>query len=704
MGFASIRQSLSCPTLFRPRPHSRSRPRSPSAFLTPLVVALLLGVSLASPAETFPANVRAIVETAIERMKPSLVRIHVVSTEYQEGRELKMQSVGSGAIISKDGYIITNHHVAGHGARMFCTLWNREEIEAELVGTDPLTDISVIKLKLDEPRKFVAAIFGDSSKMSVGDSILAMGSPMALSQSVTLGIISNVEMVMPRLFGSMGRMRLDGEDVGALVRWLAHDAAIYGGNSGGPLVNLRGEIVGINEIRFGLSGAIPGNLAKTVAEQLIAHGKVKRSWLGLDVQPLFKHSKSDIGVIVSGVVADSPAADAGLKAGDVLLKIGNSPTNVRYDEQMPDFMRLVTSLPLGKEVTALAMRQGKEMNFRLHPIERGELNPKQQELKQWGLTARNLSFLTAREMKRTNQLGALVTSVRPGGPAGEAKPTLDSHDVLVEVNNTPVKSVEELVEMTRTLTKGKTEPLPVIATFERDSQRFMTVVKVGIQEMRDPGLEVSKAWLPVETHVISRDIARQLGKPDLKGFYITEIYPNTTADKAGLRPGDFITALDDEKLTATGPEHEDELSTLIRQYDIGAKVNLTLWREKEKEQVKIPVELVRSPKLRREMKKYRNDAFEFTARDVAFFDIAEEQWNAGQRGALVEEVKSGSWAELGSLYSDDLIVEVDGEPVQDVDTLKKLMEKISAGKKPFVVMKVLRGIHTAYLELEPTWK
>src|SRR6266699_1521821 len=173
----------------------------------------------------FPANIRAIVDAAILRMRPALVRIHVVSSEYREGREMKMQAVGSGAIISKDGYLVTNHHVAGHGARMVCTLWNREEIEAELVGTDPLTDISVLKLKPNKAREFVFATFGDSSKLEVGDSVLAMGSPMALSQSVTLGIISNTEMVMPKLFGNFGRLRLDGEDVGALVRWIGHDAA-----------------------------------------------------------------------------------------------------------------------------------------------------------------------------------------------------------------------------------------------------------------------------------------------------------------------------------------------------------------------------------------------------------------------------------------------------------------------------------------------
>jgi serine protease Do len=652
--------------------------------------------------QEFPANVRAVVESAIKRMRPALVRIHVVSTEYREGRELKMQAVGSGAIISKDGYIITNHHVAGHAARMVCTLWNREEVEADLIGTDPLTDISIIKLRPEKAREFVPASFGDSSKLAVGDSVLAMGSPMALSQSVTLGIISNVEMIMPRLFGTFGRMRLDGEDVGALVRWIGHDASIYGGNSGGPLVNLNGEIVGINEIRFGLSGAIPGNLAHGIADQLIANGKIQRSWLGFDAQPLFKHQSGERGVLVAGVINNSPASRAGLEAGDLLLRIGDTPTNVRYDEEMPDLMRLVSSLPIGKDVTAVVFRADKELTLHLTPVERGELNLPQQELKQWGLTARDISFLMAKEMKRTNQLGALVSSVRPGGPAGEAKPDLEVKDVLVEVNGAAVKNVDDLVEITRRLTQNKTEPTPVIATFERDSRRYLTVVKIGVQELRDPGLEVTKAWLPIETHVISRDIAKQLGKPDLKGFYITQVYPGSTAEKAGLKPGDFVTAVDDEKLTASGPEHEDEFAALIRQYEIGTNVQLTVIREGNP--LKVQVELVRSPKLKREMKKYRNDDFEFTVRDIAFFDVAEEQWKPGQRGALVEEVKSGSWAELGSLSADDLIVEVDGKPINEVDSLKTILEQIAHDKKEVVVMKVLRGVHTAYLELEPAWK
>jgi serine protease Do len=665
----------------------------------------LLGTTAqTAPKDEMPAKVRAALDSAIEKMRPALVRILVVSTDYREGRELKMQAVGSGAIITEDGYLVTNHHVAGHAARMVCTLWNREEIEADLVGTDPLTDISVLKLRPEKPRKFVAAKFGDSSKLKVGDSILAMGSPMAISQSVTLGIISNTEMMMPRMFGDSGRMRLDGEDVGAIVRWIGHDAAIYGGNSGGPLVNLRGEIVGINEIRFGLSGAIPGNLAHAIADEIIAHCKIVRSWLGLDLQPRFKHDKSKRGVLIAGVVADSPASRAGFQAGDLLLSLAGTPVSVRYDEEMPDVIRLTTGLPIGKEIPANVLRDGKELTLNVTPIERGELHPKETELNQWGLTVRDLSFLTAKEMKRTNQLGVLISSVRPGGPSGEAKPSLEPRDVLTEVNGTQVRDVEQLKELTRTLTGNRTEPAAVLATFERDSRRYLTVIKVGIQELRDPGLEVSKAWLPVETHVISRDIARQLGQPDLKGFYLTQVYPNTTAEKAGLKPGDFIVQVDDEKLTASGPEHEEELAGLIRQYDIGATVQLTVVRNGAKDKVKIPVELVRSPKLRREMKKYRNDDFEFTVRDVAFFDVAEEQWQPGQRGALVEEVKSGGWAELGGLSTDDLIVEVDTQPISTVEDLRARMEKIAQAKDPTVILKVKRGIHTAYISLEPTWK
>ena len=665
---------------------------------------LLLGEggSAGAADPTIAPALRSQVDSAIAKVKPALVRIHVVSTEYSEGREVKLQAVGSGAIITKDGFLITNHHVAGHAARIFCTLWNREEIEAELVGTDPLTDIAILRLKPDHPVEFKVAEFGDSSKIQVGEYVLAMGSPMALSQSVTLGIISNTEMTMPRFFGSSRRFRLDGEDVGALVRWIGHDAAIYGGNSGGPLVNMRGKIIGINEISYGLAGAIPGNLAKIVAEQIMAKGSVQRSWFGLDGQPLFKRAADKHGVLVSGVLAHSPADKAGFKPGDVLLRLGGSATDVRFEEQMPDLMWRLASAPIGQEMTAVVKRDGKEITLRAVPVERGDAFPPQQELKSWGLTVRNFSSLLSDEMKRSGQAGVLVTSVRPGGPAGSAKPALQASDVIVAVNAQPVKNTQDLIAQTRKLTQDRTEPVPAMVTFERKAARYLAVVRIGLEEIKDPGLEVTKAWLPVETHVISREIAKQLGQPALKGFYITRVYPGTTAEKAELKPGDFITAVDGTRLSASDSEYEDELSSLIRQYDIGKTLELTVLRDKA--ELKIPVELARSPRLQREMKKYRSDDFEFTARDVSFFDAVEEQWDAGQQGALVENVKGGSWAQLGSLTDGDLILEVNGRLVDSVDSLGRELKRIAAAKEKLVVIKVLRGIHTCYLEIEPNWK
>ena len=240
------------------------------------------------PVAATTAAERAAIDRAIASVFPSLVRVSVVYMDQQGGREVKGMSSGSGTIISADGYVVTNHHVTGRPRRIVCTLSTREEVPAELVGTDPLADIAVLKLRPETPTVYKAARFGDSSKLARGQTVLAMGSPLALSQSVTLGIVSNPEMIMPQSLGG-GDNLLDGEDVGTIVRWIGHDASIWPGNSGGPLVNLAGEIVGVNEISYGLGGAIPSNLARSVADALIKDGRVKRAWTGLELQPRLSH-------------------------------------------------------------------------------------------------------------------------------------------------------------------------------------------------------------------------------------------------------------------------------------------------------------------------------------------------------------------------------------------------------------------------------
>lgn len=670
-------------------------------FWAVIVLALCLSANVTS-AQDVPDSLRGSVDEAVAKVKPALVRIHVVRTEYAEGRELKYESSGSGVIISKEGHVITNHHVAGHAARVFCTLSNKEEIDAELVGADPLTDIAVIKLKSNGAQEFAVASFGDSSQVRVGDAVLAMGCPMALSQSVTLGIVSNTEMTMPHWMRSWGGIRQDGEDVGTLVKWIGHDAHIAGGNSGGPLVNLDGEIIGINELRMALGGAIPGNLAKDVAEQLIEKGSVKRAWLGISVQPRLKHSEEERGVLVCCTIGDSPGAAAGIQSGDLLIRLNDLPVNVKFAEELPEFNRIVAGLPIGKKAEVVVIRDGEEMTLDITPTQREKVEPKEHELKEWGITARNLSFVMAKEMKRPNQDGVLVTSIRPGGPAGDAKPGIWPKDVLVEVDGKPIKDFKKLVAVTRKICKGQKEPVPTITTFERKTERFVTVVKVGIKELEDPGLEVKKAWLPVQTQVLTRDIAGLLERPDLKGFRITQVYPNSTAETAGLEIGDMIFVVDDMKLEASAPEDYEELSALIRQYKVGSTVELSVLRGTE--EMTIPVELVRAPKLEREMKEYRDDNFEFTGRELAFFDRAREQWDQSQRGVIVNDVKPGGWAALGGLDVGDLVLAVDREEVADVVAFETKMKALAKAKPAMTALRVRRGIYTIYVELEPKWE
>lgn len=641
------------------------------------------------------------IDRAVALVKPALVRIHVVETYYSEGRELKYEASGSGAVITPEGHVITNHHVAGHAKLITCTFSDKEEIAAELVGTDPLTDISIIKLTPDTPREFPVAKFGDSDQVRVGQAVLAMGSPQALSQSVTMGIMSNTEMILPSWMGDGGGLELDGENVGALVRWLAHDADIYGGNSGGPLVNLDGEIIGINEIRLGLSGAIPGNLAKSVADILIAKGSVERAWLGLDVQPLLKHSGEEDGVLVSGVVKDSPADAAGVLSGDILLAVGDTPVTVKFDEQLPDFNMLVAQLPIDTPVSLRVRREGAEQQMTATPKVREPQEPEEFEMKQWGITVRDLSEMMAKEMKRSSADGVLITSVRPGGPVGSAKPTLNEGDVIVGVGEQDVKTVADLVDATHALTENAADPVSVLTRFERKTGQFVTVVEVGVEEITDPGLEVKKAWLPVETQVITRDIAKLLGDENMTGFRVTRVFEESTADTAGLEVGDLILGVDGENLTASAPEHYEELEALIRQYRSGTKVALQVRRDGKDQDIE--VELVRAPPVEREMKKYRDEDFEFTVRDITFFDKSSEKWAQSQRGVMVHQVNPGGWAALGGLANGDLIVQVAADGIGSVEDIEKAMHAVRERMEKAIVFKVLRGIHTLYIEIEPKW-
>lgn len=639
------------------------------------------------------------VQAAIGRVKPSLVRIHVVSTGQRGGREVKGESFGSGVIVSPEGHVVTNHHVAGNAKQLFVTLSSREEVEADLVATDSLTDIAVVKLRSPGKREYPAAAFGDSSALRVGDPVLAMGSPLALSQSVTMGIVSNTEIVFPRY---MGRLTLDGEDVGSIVRWIGHDAVIFGGNSGGPLVNLSGEIVGINEVNLGLSGAIPGNLAKAVADRLVREGKVTRSWVGLDVQPMPDAAGERKGALVSGTIQGSPAGRAGLLPGDVLLSFDGQPVDIRFREEIPIFNRAVMDIPVGKEVEAVVLRRGEKLAVRMSTEERENARTKAVELPHWGITARTLSRGTAREMKRDARPGVLVTTVRQGGPAWQARPRLAEGDVIVEAGGKELSGVDGLVEATRAIVGGRKGPAPVLVTFERRRERLVTLLRLEEErESQDQGIEARKAWLPAATQPVTKEIAAGLGIDSPSGFRVTQVYAGHGAEKAGLRVGDVIVALDGEKVRTVTADESDALSALIRQRRIGSAVTLSVRRGGEP--LDLPVTLDASPKPPAEMPRYRDTYLDLRVRDIAFIDRAQEGWEDGRGGVLVETVGEGGWAALAGLEVGDLVTSVDAKPVADAAAFEKEMRRIREEKPRAVLMQLLRGIHTVFVEIEPGW-
>lgn len=668
-----------------------------------LAVALVAGLTspqapakppaASAPASSEVAGDRAAVDRAIAAVFPSLVRVSVVYLDQQAGREVKGQLSGSGTIISPDGYVVTNHHVAGRPRRIVCTLSNHEEVPADLVGTDPLSDIAVIKLHPAKPRTFAAAKFGDSSKLRAGQAILAMGSPLALSQSVTEGIVSNTQMIMPQTFGVAES--LDGEDVGTIVRWIGHDAAIYPGNSGGPLVNLAGEVVGVNEISFGLGGAIPSNLARTVVDALIKDGRVKRSWVGIDVQPRIGDDVRT-GALVSWVEDKSPAGDAGVKAGDLLTRVNATPIDAKYAEELPKVNLALLTLPIGRPAKFTVVRDGKELTITATPIERSAALSIPSELVEWGMMAANLTDRERRELARDTVDGAAVVSLKPNGAADQAKPPLRPGDIIISVENHPVKSVADVERETRAAL-AKNDRVKVLVEFERDVDRYLTVVEIGTLSADVPPREAKKAWLPVEVQVLTPSLADRLGLKGKTGVRVTRLLDAATP----LRLGDIILAVDGDPVRATAPTDDDLFAAEIRRYRVGASVKLTVNRDGA--ELSLPVTLGQSPTQPREMKWYADPFFEFRARDLAEADRLDPAV-ANVKGVLVESVAVRGWASLGHLNGGDVILSIDGQSVSDVDALQARMTDIEAKKPASIVFEIRRGIRTTFIEIEPAWK
>ncbi|MBM4108502.1 MAG: PDZ domain-containing protein [Phycisphaerae bacterium] len=668
------------------------------------------GAAVLARAEDLREEIRAMVQSAKARVFPALVNIHVISVEYWGGKENKSESVGSGTIVTPDGHILTNAHVTNRGKRFRVRMADQAEVHADLVGEDVLTDLAVLKIDpadLADPSSLPVAAVGDSSIVRVGDTVLAMGSPFALSRSVTLGIVSNTERVFASAF-SGDRDAVDamqeerGERSGLFTRWIQHDALILPGNSGGPLVNLKGEVVGVNTLGGnGMGFASPSNLAREVMAALIEHGSVPRSWIGATFKPI-ERTTAERGVLLTSIVAGGPADRAGLKPGDVVTALDGEAVNVRFAEQIPALLKRFADTPIGGAVRVAYVRGEGEGEARL--VTEALLKDRGQRtlLRAWGVSIEEITDKLARDRRLDSKEGALVSGVRAGSPAALAEPALTWGDVIRSIDGTPVASIDALVEAYRSGMARADLPEYFLIEFDRQGKNQLTLVKSRPDKPQDPPRELPKAWIGVATQPVGPDLARQLGHEQATGFRVTRVYPGTLAASSGLSVGDVITAIDGEALKVRGMQDAGIFNRRVRGLKIDQTARLDVWRAGGA--LEIPVALERTRIGTEEARRDTNRDFELAVRELTFFDRDDNRWDDSVRGVIVLSAESGGWASLAGLSPGDLIQRIGDRQTPDLETYRAVMDDLTRAQPRLVEFVVVRNNRTFFNYAEPEWK
>lgn len=651
-------------------------------------------------------DLREVIRESRDSVFPALVHVSVYIATYDDGAIKRGRGSGSGSIIDSEGHVVTNAHVVYEGEKYICTLSDKQQIPATLVGADPLTDLAVLKLDLSayegDVNKLPVAKWGNSDALQVGDYVLAMGSPFSLSRSVTLGIVSNVERVLANSSEDIDRIRIaGGQRSGLFTRWIQHDALIQPGNSGGPLVNLAGQIVGINTRGGNAIGfSIPSNQARSVADRLIAHGEVERSWLGVDFRTI-EGTGNDKGVLVSSVVKDGPADAAGLEPGDLILSIDKNPVTVEFLEQVPTLLASLANRPVGTKLALAYERDGKTYETVLTTERLEKDRGERENLRLWGLTVEQSTPVMVREFQLPSE-GALVTGIRSGSAAQRAEPALSVGDVILRVDDKEVKSISDVVDIYNEYVEMEESPEQVLIEFDRSGQRLLTLIEPKEPEPVDPTPEIRKAWIGVATQPVTEKLAKGLGDNGARGFRITRIYRDTVAAKSDLQVGDIITHLEGEALQPLGEEQAGLFEDKVRQLRRGREATLTVHRGDESKDIKILLEP--SKRTAGEMKRDTNQDFGIVVRDLTFFDREDARWDQSIQGVLVVGGSPIGWAAEGGVRGGDLIQRIGDQKITDVKSFRKAMEEISEAQPETVVFSVVRGARTRFLFVECDWK
>ncbi len=379
-------------------------------------------------------------------------------------RDFKQRSLGSGFIIDKDGYIVTNNHVIDNADKIVVILNDEKEFEAQIVGRDKNTDLALIKIESNHNLPVLR--FGDSDALKVGQWVVAIGNPFGLEQTVTAGIVS----AKGRVIGS-----------GPYDDFIQTDASINPGNSGGPLLNMKGEVIGINTAIVaggqGIGFAIPVNLAKNIIVQLKSTGEVTRGWLGVGIQDISEEVaeyygiKEKKGVLVTEVFPGDPADLAGIKPKDIILSVnGKSVDSARQ------LTGMIAEIRVGDTIQIKINRNGKTPTIDVKIAKREETKisssgTRKEEQAQLGIQVSEITPETARRFNLKDTTGVIVVGVDPESKAAEAG--LQVHDIIREINHKNITSVSDLSKTINEIPEGET-----INLFIRRMNRGFLVIKI----------------------------------------------------------------------------------------------------------------------------------------------------------------------------------------------------------------------------------
>ena len=645
-------------------------------------------------------------QAARDAVLPYVVSIFVVREDAVQGRAELRVSSGSGTIISRDGHVATNAHVTENGKRFRVVLADKRELAATLVGDDALSDIAVLKIRDVPAGGFPFAKFARTNRLQAGDVVMAMGAPWGMAHSVSQGVVNNPERLLLSLFqdeADYEQQLGQNQPTARFYAWIQHDASISPGNSGGPLVDLSGDVVGINTRGNSMGGdmafAIPAPVASRIVASLIEHGAVPRSFFGFGVRSL-KRSGFDRGVLVSSVIRESPAADAGLEPGDRIIAIDGVAVTVAEPEQVPPFLRALTERPIGAPMQLQLLRGTNERAAKLVSITYPPDLGHDLEVKAWGVTFTELTPGIARSRYLMRDTGFLVTGVLPGKRAATAHPPLQVGDVVHVIDGKRVGQREDLAALD--LDNGGAA-LRRLVELERNGQQLISVIDARPARADDKKLrELPKAWIGLDSQPITATTAALIKGPMGGGYRVTRIYEGSPAASAGVKIGDVITALAEEAIPVPGDEGDETLQQRIREALLDEPLELGVWRDGTS--LRIKVTPVAAPAPVSSLSSRTIEWLDVGVRNMGFYDRVSRGIARDGKGVVVENVASGGLAGLAHLASGDVVLRVNGNEVADVGDFERLTDRKTRVPGAPLSFLVLRGSRTRLLYLDAEWE